>query len=190
MLHVARGEHADFYRCMYERGDYENANVLARQAFGIAEELKQNDPTIDTFEIHDIRSNVYYTLGAIAQITHVHRESFDMHEQLLELRKNLKSRPQLSGGDPLLAHAYNELGNDFMTTGEYYIAIGHYRTSIETYMSLQGFQKTMLVLPSVNLGLAYWLQGRYDKAAAVVEQALLEREQDQQFGVDDRQSMK
>jgi tetratricopeptide (TPR) repeat protein len=175
---------------MYERGDYENANDLGHQAFDITEDLKCNDATVESFEVEDIRSNVYYTLGAIAQITHMHQESLDMHEKLLKLRKRLRLKPQLSRGDPLLAHAYNELGNDYMTTSEYHIAIGHYKTSIETYLSLEDSEKSMIVLPSVNLGLAYWLQGNYDQAAATVHDALQDRERDRQFGIDDKQSMK
>jgi tetratricopeptide (TPR) repeat protein len=175
---------------MYERGDYENAHDLGHQAFVIAEDLKYNDAAIESFEVEDIRSNTYYTLGAIAQITHMHQESLDMHERLLKLRKRLRLNPQLSRGDPLLAHTYNELGNDYMTTGEYYIAIGHYKTSIETYLSFEDSENSMLVLPSVNLGLAYWLQGNYGQAAAIVHDALQDRERDRQFGIDDRQSMK
>ena len=175
---------------MYERGDYENANDLGHQAFVIAENLKYNDTTVESFEVEDIRSNIYYTLGAIAQITHMHQESLDMHEKLLKLRKRLRLKPQLSHGDSLLAHAYNELGNDYMTTSEYNIAIGYYKTSIETYLSLKDFEKSMLVLPSVNLGLAYWLQGNYGQAVATVHDALQDRERDRQFGIDDKQSMK
>jgi tetratricopeptide (TPR) repeat protein len=175
---------------MYERGDYENANDLGHQAYVIAEDLKYRDTTIESYEVEDIRSNIYYTLGAIAQITHIHQDSFDMHERLLKLRKSPRLKPQLSRGDPLLAHAYNELGNDYMTSREYHIAIGHYKTSIETYLSLKDFEKSMLVLPSVNLGLAYWLQGNYGKAAATVHDVLQDRERDRQFGIDDKQSMK
>jgi len=176
-----------WHRCMYERGKYDDGKQLASHAREIGESLDETESPESLLELQDLRSNIYYTLGAIAQITHDYGESLDLHAKLVVYRKKLKFK---SGkADALLAHAYNEFGNDFMTADEAEIAIGFYQRSIKIYKSLGAdFKKTMLALPSVNLGLAYWLQGEFDKASKIVEGAL--HDQEEVFGTDDSYTMK
>jgi tetratricopeptide (TPR) repeat protein len=172
---------------MYERGDYEDAKYFAEQARSVGEELDDDAGSRGRFDVPDLLSKAYYTLGAIAQITHQRGESLDLHAKMLVLRKSLK--PELRDGDALLAHAYNEIGNDFMTDDEYDIALGFYNTSIKIYKNLgKYFKPSMLVLPRVNLGLAYWLQGDHEQAYSVVRDTL--QEQEQELGPDDGVTMK
>jgi tetratricopeptide (TPR) repeat protein len=172
---------------MYERGDYVDAKYFAEQARSIGEELDNDITSTGRFEVSDLLSKVYYTLGAVAQITHQKGESLNLHAKMLVLRKSLKS--ELRDGDALLAHAYNEIGNDFMTDDEYEIALGFYHTSIKIYKNLgEKFKPSMLILPKVNLGLAYWLQGDHEKAYSIVSDAL--QEQERELGPDDGVTMK
>ena len=172
---------------MYERGEYEDGRSFTDQAYRIGEDLHEDNPSLDRNNLLDLRSQVYYTLGAIAQITHKKSESLDMHAKMLILRKNLQS--ERHNGDTLLAHAYNEIGNDFMTDGEYKIAVGFYETSIEIYERIDDFMPSWLALSSVNLGLAHWLQGNHEKAFKIVKQALDEQER-AMGGPDDSLTMK
>ena len=101
---------------MYERGKYDDGKQLASHAREIGESLDETESPESLLELQDLRSNIYYTLGAIAQITHDYGESLDLHAKLVVYRKKLKFK---SGkADALLAHAYNEFGNDFMTADE------------------------------------------------------------------------
>jgi len=172
---------------MYERGDYEDAKYFAEQGRSIGEELEEDASSLGRSDVPDLLSKVYYTLGAVAQITHQKGESLKLHAKMLVHRKNLKS--ELRDGDALLAHAYNEMGNDFMADDEHEIALGFYHTSIKIYKNLgEKFKPSMLVLPKVNLGLAYWLQDEHEKAYSVVSDAL--QEQEQELGPDDGITMK
>lgn len=172
---------------MYERGDYEDAKYFAEQARSIGEELDEDATPTGHFDVPDLLSEIYYTLGAIAQITHQKGDSLALHGKMLVLRKKLKSK--VHDGDALLAHAYNEMGNDFMTDDEYDIALGFYNTSIKIYKNLgEKFEPSMLILPKVNLGLAYWLQNDHEKAYSIVHDAL--QEQEQELGPDDGITMK
>jgi tetratricopeptide (TPR) repeat protein len=176
-------------RCMYERGDYQDATYFGDQARNIGEDLEDDDASVGRFELPNLLSEVYYTLGAIAQITHKKRDSLELHTKMLILRKSI--RHESSNGDALLAHAYNEIGNDFMAEEEEYnIAVGFYQTSIRIFRSLpqEKFNKTMLSLPMVNLGLAYWLQHKYQEAYEIVQEAL--HQHSEEMGVDDGLTMK
>jgi tetratricopeptide (TPR) repeat protein len=118
----------------------------------------------DDFEHHlkpiDVLSQIYYTYGALAQLTNQHGQGFEAHRKLLALRLDLQQR--LPNGDELLAASYNEIGNDFMHQNRYEEAETHYIKSIETYRNLRGYTELMLALPAANLGLAYWLQEKHD----------------------------
>lgn len=174
---------------MYERGEYEDARSFAEHARRIWQSIDLDGPNVDRHDLLDLRSQVAYSLGTIAQITHQKRESLQMNTEMLVLRKTLKLENGNGPGDPLLAHAYNELGSDFMADDEYEIAEGFYKRSIMVYESVgHDFKKDWLILPSVNLGLAYWLQGRYRDAEEIVLNTLLEQEM--MLGADDGITMK
>ena len=144
----------------------------------------------EEFERHpkptDVLSQIYYTYGALAQLTNQHEQGFEAHRKFLDLRLDL--RQSLPNRDELLAVSYNEIGNDFMHQNLYEEAVTHYIKSIETYRELQDYTELMLALPTANLGLAYWLQGKYDKASQVVDEAIRSRES--RLGHNDTESMK
>jgi tetratricopeptide (TPR) repeat protein len=144
----------------------------------------------EDFEHHlkptNVLSQIYYTYGALAQLTNQHEQGFEAHRKFLTLRLDLQQR--LPNCDELLAVSYNEIGNDFMHQNQYGEAETHYAKSIETYRNLRGYTELMLALPAANLGLAYWLQEKHNKAAQVVDEAIRSRES--RLGHNDTESMK
>ena len=160
----------------YERGDYEDARAFAEYAQAIARTVDLDGLNVSREHLLELRSQVAYSLGAIAQITHQHSESLEMHAEMLVLRKRIRLEHGNGRRDAFLAHAYNEMGNDFMTSDEYSIAEGFYDQSIKLYKSIVDYEHEWLILPSVNLGLAYWLQGRHSDAEALIRPVLEEHE--------------
>jgi tetratricopeptide (TPR) repeat protein len=175
-----------FARFMHERGQYKQAKTTIDQALIIAEPLIECEDFKHHLKPTDVLSQIYYTYGALAQLTNQHKQGFEAHRKFLDLRLNLQQR--LPNCDELLAVSYNEIGNDFMQQKRYKEAETHYIQSIETYRKLQGYTELMLALPAANLGLAYWLQGKHEKAAQVVDEAIRDRES--KLGHNDTESMK
>jgi tetratricopeptide (TPR) repeat protein len=171
---------------MLERGQYRHAKTIIRQALTIAESLINSVEFEDNLKPVDVLSQIYYTHGALAQLTNFHNEGFKAHQKFLELRLSLRSR--LPNSDELLAVSYNEIGNDFMRKKLYEEAEVHYIKSMDTYRSLRDYTELMLALPAANLGLAYWLQEQYGRAAEVVDKAIRYRESE--LGPNDKESMK
>ena len=167
---------------MYERGEYEDAKGFAEYARQIALIIDIDGPGVGREDLLDLRSQVAYSLGAIAQITHAKSESLEMHADMLVLRKKIRLEHGNGRRDAFLAHSYNEFGNDFMADDEYEIAEGFYRRSIRLYKSIQDWDPDWLILPSVNLGLAYWLQGRHRDAEALIKPVLEEQERRRHSG--------
>ena len=132
---------------MYERGDYDSAYSLSFQARAIGEVQMEREPSKDNFYLVNLLSKIYYTHGALCNVTNARSE------------------------------AYNEIGNDYMMQKDYDTAEKCYRTSIAKYNDLEEANKLQLALPSANLGLALWLKGDLDAASYVVEGALRDREE-------------
>ena len=105
-----------------------------------------------------------------------------------ERRLKLSNRPGGKGKDINLAIAYNEEGNSYMMSGKYEDAKKLYYKSMDTYKSLLEFSRPMMSLPMVNLGLANWLLGDFEKALEILELALVDRKK--AYGVDDSKDFK
>ena len=171
---------------MLERGQYRHARTIIRQALTIGESLVDSVEFEDNLKPVNVLSQIYYTYGALTQLTNLHEKGFEAHQKFLNLRLNLQSR--LPNSDELLAVSYNEIGNDLMRKRLYKEAEVHYIKSMDIYRNLQGYTELMLALPAANLGLAYWLQAKHERAAEVVDEAIRYRES--QLGADDKESMK
>jgi tetratricopeptide (TPR) repeat protein len=111
----------------------------------------------------------------------------------LEAMKNLKSfhdmmQKELGGKtqrtDMRLGLACNELGNAYMLKEDWVQGERYFLRSIDLLKQLDSFEPILISLPLVNLGYAYWLQGRLDEAATVLENGVSDRET--KYGADDR----
>ena len=86
--------------------------------------------------------------------------------------------------DMRLAISWNELGNAYMLNQEWSKGEKNFLKSITEMRRLKGFKPTQISLPLANLGLAYWLQEKYDLATEALLAGLKDREAE--FGLDDR----
>jgi hypothetical protein len=79
--------------------------------------------------------------------------------------------------DESLPRAHNELGTGWMMAAEYVKAEEAFSNAASLYEHFPGYNKGMRSIPLANLGLAFWLQGRLDKASEVLELGLRDREE-------------
>ena len=90
--------------------------------------------------------------------------------------------------DLRLGIAYNQMGTGFMMVGNIDEAINSFRTAVDVYESLPDATTYTLTIPLANLGVAYWIQGRYDESLNILERALADRER--MYGPMDRESFR
>jgi len=88
--------------------------------------------------------------------------------------------------DMRLAISWNELGNAYMLKEQWTDGEECFKESIRVMCKVEGFKSTMISLPIVNLGLAYWITDRHGEALRVLKEGLAEREA--AFGKDDKES--
>lgn len=146
----------------------------------------EDESSKDDVDLINLLSKIYFTLGALCNVTNDRNEGFKANERFLQLRQRLQ--PKLQHDDELLAQAFNELANGYMGQNNYDNAEIHYRLSIKTYKNLKQPNKLQLSLPAANLGLVLWLKGDLEAASSIVEEALRDREE--VLGQDDKESMK
>lgn len=95
-------------------------------------------------------------------------------------------------GKPLrdyeLGIVYNETGVAYGMNDEWSLAEDYFLKSIQVMKEQENYDDTMLGWPEPNLGLIYWIQGRYDEAETVLNEIL--EIHALAFGVDDTQSFK
>lgn len=82
----------------------------------------------------------------------------------------------------------NELGVAYGMSGLYDTAVEHFLNSIEAFQGMTGYDDTLLSWPEPNLGLIYWVQGRYDEAKQVLQEILQIHED--AWGPDDEKTFK
>lgn len=88
--------------------------------------------------------------------------------------------------DMRLAISWNELGNANMLNDKWETGEECFLQSIRAMRKVEGFEQTMISLPNVNLGLAYWLTDRHDDALIALKGGLEDRER--RFGKGDKES--
>ena len=184
---------ADFKpRYRHERGQSADAILYNNMAQSICESLKLR--FLEDSEYADTASTrlqqVSYTL---AEINHNRGcIALEVNDPVSALRyhhlfnrmmiKELETRE--THQDMRLAISWNELGNAYMLNQEWAQGEKNFLKSITEMKRLKGFKPTQISLPLANLGLAYWLQDKYDLASEALLTGLKDREAE--FGVDDR----
>ncbi|KAK3290456.1 P-loop containing nucleoside triphosphate hydrolase protein [Chaetomium fimeti] len=182
---------SDMYLCYLEPGDdgsdmafatllnragwYQHERGESRVQLPVLElalELCQGITTIDT---RDLESDIRYALGAVANETN-DAASCRLHtERFFEIR--LDAAAETGAVDERLARSYNQMGIVWMMAGEYKKAEESFATSAREYEKIPGYTKDKRSLALVNLGLAYWLQGSWDRASEILELGLADREE-------------
>jgi len=136
--------------------------------------------------ILDLESDILYTLGAVANETNDPDACIAHTKRFLDIR--LKIAEQTCQVDERLARAHNQMGIAWILAQEYDKAEEVLKASSEKYEVLPNYTKDMKSLPLVNLGLAYWLQGKLEEASDVLELGLSDREE--LYGVMDNHSFR
>lgn len=128
---------------------------------------------------------MYHNRGVIANEINRPKESLEylltFNEMML---KELGGRQP--GTDMRLALSFNELGCAYMLRDDYSNAEECFHKSISSMEMLDNFERWQISLPGVNLGVVYWLTGRYTEALNVLSKGLRDREK--KFGFNDRES--
>ena len=141
------------------------------------------DKPVDQHEVH---SDIYYTLGAIANEINDGPGCLSNNLILLEMCK--KRSEEHGKPDVRLAAAHSQIGIAYMMTGKLALATEYFKQSVAIFKGLENFQVDMLGFPAANLGLGYWLQGQLDEAEELFATSLRQRED--AFGKMDKVSYK
>ena len=134
----------------------------------------------------DLLSDIYYTLGANGQKTNDVRSSLEYNIAFLGLREDVAR--ETGQEDERLGIAHNQIGVGYLMHGDTDRAHRHFETSLQVYRELPTFDLQMLAFPTANVGMAYWIMGKYAKAEAVIAQGL--RERVQRWGENDKESFR
>ncbi|TGO51365.1 hypothetical protein BOTNAR_0359g00150 [Botryotinia narcissicola] len=166
---------------LHERGFSFEGKPYLQSALRLYEKITEKPP--DHLEV---LSNIYYTLGAIANETNDGAGCLFNNLILLDMR--IKTFEVKGTPDVRLAAANSQIGIAYMMIGKLALATEYFKKSIMLFQSLDNFQIDMLGFPAANLGLAYWMQGQLDEADDTFATALRERERE--FGKMDNISYK
>ncbi|SPO03437.1 uncharacterized protein DNG_06120 [Cephalotrichum gorgonifer] len=151
---------------------------LALELYGKAAQ-KSTDHT-------EVLSDIYYTLGAVANEINDGPGCLHNNIILLEMRRGISA--ERGKPDVRLAAAHSQIGIAYMMTGKLALATEYFKQSIEIFKSLDEFHVDMLGFPAANLGLSYWMQGQLDEAEEIFANALGDREKE--YGKMDKVSYK
>jgi hypothetical protein len=135
--------------------------------------------------VNALLAEIQHNRGCIATETNEPKLALDYLQRFNSVMlKELGDKDRTN--DMRLAISWNELGNANMLNDKWKIGEECFLQSIRAMRKVEGFDKTMVSLPIVNLGLAYWLTDRHDDALIALEGGLEDRER--RFGKDDKES--
>lgn len=174
------------------RADFMETPNLLEMGESMCEALQKGNE-----EAHITDSELNEQLQTLRRVVYFHRGSLFLHtnkpgESLTNLREfNNMLRERFgdtvsSGKDLSLGVSWNELGNAILQNNDGKGAQECYIKSIDALAALDGATRISITMPLINLGFAYWVQGRLDEAAATFQGALEDREKE--YGADDKGS--
>lgn len=183
---------ADVIRYLHERGRPVESNLFNNLAQLICKSLKyrldeQSHSNSDRILTH---SDLDYTL---AELFHNRGCIASDANDAVEAMKNLTNFHQMMVAelgnktqhtDMRLGLACNELGNAYMLKEDWVQGERYFQQSIDSLSKLDNFEPVSLSLPMVNLGYAFWLQGRLEEAMIVLRKGISDREA--KYGENDR----
>jgi tetratricopeptide (TPR) repeat protein len=181
-------------RYCHERGRTVESDVFSGVAQRLCEELKKfyplppddQQPYLPTErDIDNIFAEIQHNRGVMANEINRPNESLEylLKFNTMMMKELGHGRP---GTDMRLALSFNELGCAYMVRDDYPHAEECFEKSISSMEKLDNYERWQVSLPGVNLGVVYWLTGRYNKALDVLLQGLRDREK--KFGFNDRES--
>jgi tetratricopeptide (TPR) repeat protein len=150
------------------------------------EEPEAMSPNVVTHkQLDSILAEIQHNRGCIATEINDPHDALNYHKSFNAMMVR-EMGTSTSGNDMRLAISWNELGNAYMLNDDWWKGEECFQKSIDLMRQLDQFEKVSISLPVVNLGLAYWLQGRHEEANDVLVEGLKDRED--AFGAEDRVS--
>jgi tetratricopeptide (TPR) repeat protein len=142
-----------------------------------------SDHGVTHAELNYTLAELYHNRGCIASDANDAVEAMKNLKSFHDMmEKELDEKTQRT--DMRLGLACNELGNAYMLKEDWVEGERYFLRSIELLEKLDDFEPILISLPLVNLGYAYWLQGRLDEAVAVLVHGASAREE--KYGDNDR----
>lgn len=174
------------------RANYEETPPLLGMAQQMCEALQNG-----IADVNSIDSDLHEQLLTLVRLTYHHRAARALHTnepqvsltnfQIFNDMIRAKYGEEVRGDtDQSLGVSWNELGNGVLQNNDSQRAEECFLRSIAALKSLDGATRITISMPLVNLGFAYWVQGKLIQAAEIFRQALKDREDE--YGVDDRVS--
>ncbi|OCL12400.1 hypothetical protein AOQ84DRAFT_437031 [Glonium stellatum] len=174
----------------HERGGSSEAVVYYDIAQSICESLQWTIKTISHSPISEKRvdailAELNHNRGCIATETNCPKDALKYHSQFNSMMlKEISDGPQ--GNDWRLGISWNQLGTAKMINELWEEGEDCFRRSILIMQRVDNFRQVWISLPVVNLGLAYWLTNRCEKALMILGEGLFHRQA--AFGMEDKES--
>jgi tetratricopeptide (TPR) repeat protein len=136
-------------------------------------------------ELSAVLAETHHNLGCIGtesnqpEFTLLHFSRFN-EMMIVEVDQDMQKH------DNRLAISWNELGNAFMMNKKWEDGERCFMECLEVAHRMTSFAPAEFSFPYVNLGLAFWLTGRFDQAKNTLEEGL--RHRVAAFGRDDNRS--
>ncbi len=169
---------------MFERGLMEETKPFCDLGLLIGERLR---PRLGEAAVASIRESHSF-IGIVLAETNEHALSMKHKNQWLSMLNERRTPSGELVEDYELGYAHNEMGVAYGNNDMLEEAVGAFRRSIEIFHGLDDYEDTMLGWPAPNLGFMYWMQGKLDKAEAVLLEIL--EIHALAWGVDDTKSFK
>lgn len=139
---------------------------------------------ISNDDVKEVMAEIHYNIGSVATETNKPKDAtyhFTIFKEMMAKEAHVRSKRKGC------AISWNELGVANMMNMKFQSAEECFLRSIEIMEEMDASAKELKSLPTVNLGLSYWLQGeRLEEADAVLMAGLRDREA--VYGFNDRES--
>ncbi len=179
------------HRYIHECGRSADSPPFFIEAQSIAEALKLSNLNSsdlkrdDTKQLDSLLAEIHHNFGCVGTETNDPKCCLVHFERFNELMMQ-EIGDDVQGNDKRLAISWNELGNAYMLNGMWAKGEESFKRSISTMQRVDNFKWTDVSFPLVNLGLAYWLTDRSEKAIEILIEGLGHREA--VYGIDDKES--
>lgn len=110
--------------------------------------------------------------SSAAAETNERKDSLDHALIWMEMTRNLKNERGEPVVDYELGIVYNETGVAYGMNEQWDLAAEYFIKSMDTMKAQDNYEDTMLGWPEPNLGLIYWIQGRYEDANNALQEIL------------------
>lgn len=156
------------HRYLLEKGLVQESKAY----YQIAQRICENSPNKNTEEVSLTLRMAHNNQTTAAAETNARKDCLDhslIWMTMFQERKTPEGQPVR---DYELAIVYNETGVAYGMNEQWSLAEDYFLKSIEVMKEQDEYEDTMLGWPEPNLGLIYWIQGRYDEAEIVLNEIL------------------